>query len=206
MGLRDKDIEDAKQSAEGLFKFLMNRLQGFQATSRYYAETLAGLWDNTQEAITYTFAQGFANISEYMKKELQSVQEMLFDLKFDDKGNITEALIKPEIIEFLKQVAQYLIAVYDVTKRVVMDLMPVWKLLGAVIEGVIQAYVMIMNVIDATLDGWRILADWLGKTSTATVNLGSAIGTGLVIAIASFMIVFHPVLAAVIGLGVALLS
>lgn len=67
LGLKDSDIAKAKNSSEGLFSFLMNRMQGFASTSDAYSKTLKGGWEALGEQVTQASARAMAPAAEAAK-------------------------------------------------------------------------------------------------------------------------------------------
>ena len=87
LGLKDSDIAKAKASSEGLFKFLMDRLQGFQASSEAFSETLTGKLDQVKEGATRVAAEGMEPLTQASKRALDEVSKLF--VTFDQAGNAT---------------------------------------------------------------------------------------------------------------------
>lgn len=87
LGLKDSDIAKAKASSEGLFAFLMSRLQGFQASSEAFSETLTGKLDQVKEGATRVAAEGMEPLTQASKKALDEVSKLF--VTFDQAGNAT---------------------------------------------------------------------------------------------------------------------
>jgi len=70
LNLTDADINRAKQSSQGLYSFLMERLQGFNDTAAAFPQTLSGKMDQLQEVWvrgSAVFTQEFATpIKEFL--------------------------------------------------------------------------------------------------------------------------------------------
>lgn len=70
LGITDADIERAKNSSDGLFKFLMDRLQGFDETAKRFPNTISGRIDQLKEVWergSAAFVQEFADpIKEFL--------------------------------------------------------------------------------------------------------------------------------------------
>lgn len=58
LGITDKDLDKVKKNGGDLFKFLMDRMQGFEASSIAYAKTLPGLMEAAAEATATAAAEG----------------------------------------------------------------------------------------------------------------------------------------------------
>ena len=84
LGLKDSDIAAAKASSEGLFKFLMDRLQGFKASSEAFGDTLQGKLDQVKEGATRVAAQGFEPLITASKTALDEVSRMFVTIEGSD--------------------------------------------------------------------------------------------------------------------------
>lgn len=79
MGLTDKDIAEAKKSSEGLFNFLIRRMEGFKMSARETPKTMAGLLDQIEEGYTRATAAGTEPLYEYYKGVLDRVSDLFLD-------------------------------------------------------------------------------------------------------------------------------
>lgn len=79
LGLTDADIKAAKASSEGLYAFLMKRMEGFKAAALATPKTMAGLLDQIKEGYTRTAADGTAEIYSYYKELLGKVANLFLD-------------------------------------------------------------------------------------------------------------------------------
>lgn len=77
LGLKDADIAKAKNSSEGLFAFLMARMQGFASTSDAYTQTLKGGWEALGEQMTQASAKAMAPAAEAAKGAISQISEAL---------------------------------------------------------------------------------------------------------------------------------
>lgn len=77
LGLKDSDIKAAKESAEGLYNFLMKRLQGFEQAALATPKTLAGMQDQLQEGLTRSLAIGLEPVLNEYKEVLQGLNSMI---------------------------------------------------------------------------------------------------------------------------------
>ena len=91
LGLKDSDIKAAKNSAEGLFSFLMKRMEGFKYASLATGNTMKGMIDQVKEGYTLISAQGFQPLIQEMKDTLGEVRDMM--LKPDMSG-FNDELVK----------------------------------------------------------------------------------------------------------------
>lgn len=79
LGLTDADIAAAKVSSEGLFEFLMKRMEGFKTAARETPKTMAGLMDQISEGYTRSAATGTEEIYNYYKETLAKVANLFLD-------------------------------------------------------------------------------------------------------------------------------
>lgn len=77
LGLKDSDIKAAKESAEGLYSFLMKRLQGFEQAAAATPKTLAGMQDQLKEGLTRSLAVGLEPVMNEYKDFLQAINSQV---------------------------------------------------------------------------------------------------------------------------------
>lgn len=77
LGLKDSDIKAAKESAEGLYSFLMKRLQGFEQAAAATPKTLAGMQDQLEEGLTRSLAVGLEPVMNEYKDFLQAINSQV---------------------------------------------------------------------------------------------------------------------------------
>lgn len=77
LGLKDSDIKAAKESAEGLYSFLMKRLQGFEQAALATPQTLTGMQEQLQEGLTRSLAVGLEPVMNSYKDFLQAINSQV---------------------------------------------------------------------------------------------------------------------------------
>lgn len=97
LGITDADIKKAKNSSEGLFKFLMDRLQGFQDTANKFPDTLAGKEDQLNEMWTMASAKFAEEFEEPIKDGLQAISDLIGTVN----SETGEFEVNPDIISVL---------------------------------------------------------------------------------------------------------
>lgn len=102
LGLKDSDIQKAKESADGLYNFLMERLKGFETSAPYYAKTFTGLWDQIKEGFTLAGAQGTEGLFNSAKQELDELAGYV--VKFNEASNKME--VNPEIVASFTSISE----------------------------------------------------------------------------------------------------
>lgn len=98
LGLTDADINKAKQSSEGLYAFLMERLSGFDRAAKETPKTLAGLQDQLKEGFTRAMATAVKPVQDEYKKSMQEISGVLFDKNLN---------ISPELVDNLEAAGQH---------------------------------------------------------------------------------------------------
>lgn len=101
LGLTDKDIEAAKSSSQGLFNFLMERLEGFRQASEYTQNTFKGKFDQIKEGLTRGAAEGFEPIFEAVKAQMGEIGDYLLPVDETTK----QIQINPQFINDLQYIA-----------------------------------------------------------------------------------------------------
>lgn len=180
LGLKDSDIKAAKNSAEGLFSFLMKRMEGFKYASLATGSTFKGMIDQVKEGYSLITAQAFSPFIEELRSIVKSVRDYMIEL--DENGNATG---------FSKTLIENLTAVGIVAKDFLQELKkifdfivgagsPAFKLLGNVIAFVAEHFSTFVGL----LAGAKIysyakqLYDMTSATNVAAkaqTNLGGAL-------------------------------
>lgn len=101
LGLTDKDIEAAKSSSQGLFNFLMERLEGFRQASEYTQNTFKGKFDQIKEGLTRGAAEGFEPIFEAVKAQMGEIGDYLLPVDETTK----QIQMNPQFINDLQYIA-----------------------------------------------------------------------------------------------------
>ncbi len=180
LGLKDSDIKAAKNSAEGLFSFLMKRMEGFKYASLATGSTFKGMIDQVKEGYTLITAQAFSPFIEELRSIVKSVRDYMLEL--DENGNATGfsktlienltavGIVAKDFLQELKKIFNFIISVGS----------PAFKLLGNLIAFVADHFSTFVGL----LAGAKIYsyAKQLYEMTSATnvaakaqTNLGGAI-------------------------------
>lgn len=162
LGLTDADIKAAKQSSEGLFKFLMDRLQGFERASLETPKTLKGLMDQVDEAITRTGSIGMEPLQNRYKEFLQEISDALIA---PDSFELNPAAIA-SVREFSQEAADVASDLADIGQVTGAVVVPALKL-GAEYLGVAADNTKLIAAGFAVWKGGQIASD-LYNVATAT--------------------------------------
>lgn len=142
LGLTDSDIKAAKQSSEGLFKFLMNRIEGFKDASLETGNTLKGMFDQVKEGYTLAQAAGMDSLQNVAKSILMDVRKVLFTDDFQ---------LKPEIILAWEEFGDDVVKLWEGIKNVASALAPVVEVIGGTL---VKAFEYLANNFEQVVIMW----------------------------------------------------
>ncbi len=167
LGLTDKDIKAAKQSSEGLFKFLMKRIEGFEDASLETGNTLKGMFDQVKEGYTLAQAAGMDSLQNVAKSILMDVRKVLFTDDFQ---------LKPEIILAWEEFGDDVVKLWEGIKNVASALAPVVEIIGGTLVKAFEYFannfeqVVIMwatwNIANKAKDIWSLKSGTDGLTTS----------------------------------------
>ena len=152
LGLKDADIKAAKESSEGLFTFLMERLKGFEISSGEYAKTWTGVTEQIQEGITRAGASGMEPLFSAIKSELADVAGYITTVN-QETGKIQ---INPEVVSVFRSIADTTLFISAHAKEAAIAFVA-WKTLSAV--------ALVMGDIRSVTAGANIAQTFLGKAA-----------------------------------------
>lgn len=81
MGLRNEDLAEYKGNAQGLFDFLMKKLEGFTIAGQESQKTLKGIWSNLTDVAKQLGGNAFEGVFTGLKTELKGLLDSI--VKFD---------------------------------------------------------------------------------------------------------------------------
>jgi hypothetical protein len=129
LGLKDKDIEAAKNSADGLYKFLMDKLKGFAQMGEMTNSTWTGIISNIQDGLERVMGRGFTTLFDNMKAEMLELQKLFFNVTKDENGKMNVTLNEDTVMAF-ESVAWYVQDIYHNLKLMVTDNLPAIEAFG----------------------------------------------------------------------------
>lgn len=96
LGITNKDIKAAKASSEGLFKFLMDRMQGFSDAVKYTSDTVEGRMARIQEGLQVGGAKAGKELYKAWSGVLEQIANYLIPIpeKLGDKWEINPGFVK----------------------------------------------------------------------------------------------------------------
>ena len=77
LGITDADIKAAKQSTEGLYNFLINKMKGFEMATTQTSNTVAGKIDQIKEGLQRGIAEGMAPLRDVYSDILGDIAKKL---------------------------------------------------------------------------------------------------------------------------------
>ena len=92
LGLTDADITAAKNSSDGLYKFLMERLQGFERAAKETPKTIAGMQDQLKEGLTRAMGVAVEPVQQKYKELMQQASGVLFNSDLSINEDLTKKL------------------------------------------------------------------------------------------------------------------
>lgn len=155
LGLKDADIEKMKNSADGLFKSLMNKMQGLSEAANKYPETLAGKEEILKQTLTRVSSEFTSSFEVEIKNMLDDITSLFADVDLTS-GKFT---INPEILEYINQIHDLVIETMnefgsfddDGQWYASEETLEIWNILKDVMEGVGDVVLEIF----ATFKDWK---------------------------------------------------
>ncbi|WP_196603297.1 transglycosylase SLT domain-containing protein [Pectinatus haikarae] len=155
LGLTNEDIQQAKQSANGLFNFLSTRLQGEMEANQNYLELLEGRWNHLKEAMARIGGLGATPLLKSVTDELANIANQF--VKINNQTREVE-YVNPDIIEEIASAGQVLMNFGNQFQKFVTDIsgvgVPALHALGAGIDFVSQ---------HAAIMGEVLMVTWVGR-------------------------------------------
>lgn len=168
LGLRDKDIKAAKASSEGLYAFLMKRIEGFQQAAEATPKTLAGIQSQISEGLTRGISIGIQPLMDEYKDVLLGIKGALISM--DGEGNLS---ISENFAANLRTASEHVVNMWHGFENIAGVIKPVIvPAVGAVGDGLAFA----MDNVDKIALGfgaWKVLevVNSIGQVKTSTDGL-----------------------------------
>jgi hypothetical protein len=112
LGITDTDIKNAKNSSEGLYNFLMDKMKGFKIASEKTADTVQGAYDQITESVTYGVMQGQQSLFNYIRDNLNEVKNSIIFI--DDKTK--KVTINPQLLKDTERISNGLMDTAETIK------------------------------------------------------------------------------------------
>lgn len=135
LGLSTEDIQKAKQSAEGLFNFLSERLRGEIEANEHYLETFEGRWNHLKESIARVGGEALTPMIQEVTDEMSTLANKLVSV---DVGSGKVAGINGDVIENIRNasivVEHFASGIAEVGRDLSGVFLPAMKAVAAIIE------------------------------------------------------------------------
>lgn len=126
LGITNKDVKEAKASAEGLFNFLMKRMQGFSDAVKYTSGTVEGRIARIQEGLQVAGAKGAEALYQSFSSVLEDAANYLIPVP-ENLGDKWE--INPAFIQGIREVS-------DTVGKVVKSIGDIGKTVAPILGGI----------------------------------------------------------------------
>lgn len=114
LGISDADIKKAKESSEGLYKFLMDRMKGFEYSALETNNTVKGRIDQIKEGLQRGIAEGTEPLRGMYSEALKEFGESIIQVDKSTK----EWKINPEFINSISTVSGSMVEMVESAKKV----------------------------------------------------------------------------------------
>lgn len=135
LGLSTEDIQKAKQSAEGLFNFLSERLRGEIEANEHYLETFEGRWNHLKESIARVGGEALTPMIQEVTDEMSTLANKLVSV---DVGSGKVTGINSDVIENIRNasivVEHFASGIAEVGRDLSGVFLPAMKAVAAIIE------------------------------------------------------------------------
>lgn len=162
MGLTDADIKAAKDSAEGLFTFLMERMEGFKYSAEAYPETFSGMFSMIEEYAT----QASAKITEAFGPEIKVVAQEIAEMFGEVNETTGEFEVNPAILDFIAALQEVYFWVLEIIDGIIdfytvlAEVVPIEDLIG-ILEDLIATIGHILRMVWNIRKAWELFLDQL---------------------------------------------
>ena len=112
LGLRNEDINEFKNDADGLFKFLMDKLSAYQTAGVAAQNTWAGLWSNAKDLASQALGQALTPFFEAVKYELKSISDDIYTIDNKTKTIKWNPEFLESVTEFKEGITSIIAEVY----------------------------------------------------------------------------------------------
>ena len=160
LGISDADIKKAKASSEGLYKFLMDRMKGFEYSALETNNTVKGRLDQIKEGLQRGIADGTEPLRGAYSEALKELGNSLILVNKETK----EWKINPEFVSTLDSVSSTVTDLAVQAKDVGEVILPLAKGIGgtgATIFGQLSSHLGMIAAVWGTMKVSKIAKDFL---------------------------------------------
>lgn len=166
LGITDADIKAAKQSSEGLYNFLINRMKGFEMATSQTSKTVAGRLDQIKEGLQRGIAEGMNPLRNVYSSVLGDIANKLVVI---DKATY-EWKINPDFESSLFSISATLIQIGEKAKNVWNFISPAVSLIGNTGKGVLGSVVNNLGLLAAGFAAFKTKDILKDLVNIATMN------------------------------------
>lgn len=155
MGITNQQVNQAKQSAGGLFDYLMDRLSGFQAVAEHYPDTFNGTIERFETMFQQAEGGAIKPFMESFRKGLNDIISLLFEVnsatgKIEFNSNIVS------VIDSIKSALTDLQPAFDSIKTLAINLYsslsPIFAEIGKLILALIPYFSQLISVLSNIIE------------------------------------------------------
>lgn len=166
LGITDADIKAAKQSSEGLYNFLINKMKGFEMATSQTSKTVAGRLDQIKEGLQRGIAEGMNPLRNVYSSVLGDIANKLVVI---DKATY-EWKINPDFESSLFSISATLIQIGEKAKNVWNFISPAVSLIGNTGKGVLGSVVNNLGLLAAGFAAFKTKDILKDLVNIATMN------------------------------------
>ena len=160
LGITDADIKKAKASSEGLYKFLMDRMKGFEYSALETNNTVKGRLDQIKEGLQRGIADGTAPLRGVYSEALKNLGNSLIQVNKETK----EWKINPEFVSTLDSVSSTMVDLGTQAKDVGEAILPWAKGIGGTVAtafGQLSSHLGMIAAVWGTMKISKVAKDFL---------------------------------------------
>lgn len=166
LGITDADIKAAKQSSEGLYNFLINKMKGFEMATSQTSKTVAGRLDQIKEGLQRGIAEGMNPLRNVYSSVLGDIANKLVVI---DKATY-EWKINPDFESSLFSISATLIQIGEKAKNAWNFISPAVSLIGNTGKGVLGSVVNNLGLLAAGFAAFKTKDILKDLVNIATMN------------------------------------
>lgn len=166
LGITDADIKAAKQSSEGLYNFLINRMKGFEMATSQTSKTVAGRLDQIKEGLQRGIAEGMNPLRNVYSSVLGDIANKLVVI---DKATY-EWKINPDFESSLFSISATLMQIGEKAKDAWNFISPAVSLIGNTGKGVLGSVVNNLGLLAAGFAAFKTKDILKDLVNIATMN------------------------------------
>lgn len=166
LGITDADIKAAKQSSEGLYNFLINKMKGFEMATSQTSKTVLGRLDQIKEGLQRGIAEGMNPLRNVYSSVLGDIANKLVVI---DKATY-EWKINPDFESSLFSISATLMQIGEKAKDAWNFISPAVSLIGNTGKGVLGSVVNNLGLLAAGFAAFKTKDILKDLVNIATMN------------------------------------